>query len=149
VLANQPRTAIAIPIELLLLPIAKRQNVVPAARTTSAEISTVLTDVIMDMIRLNFSPCRFNMSTISSQLDLHPRRLQRLLKSERTSFRKIVGTIRLNEAKELLQHTELTVTEIALHLGYSDQANFWRAFVNATGLSPSEFRYQVSLETLT
>lgn len=43
-------------------------------------------------------------------------------------------------AKRLLYHTNLTVKEIALALGFDDNAYFSRLFTKATGKSPLQFR---------
>lgn len=48
------------------------------------------------------------------------------------------------QAKSLLRYQQqLSVQEIALQLGFEDQATFSRYFKNATGMSPSEFREQL------
>jgi len=44
------------------------------------------------------------------------------------------------EIKRLLLHTELTVSEIAFQLNFSDQSYFSRYFRNKVGISPLEFR---------
>lgn len=46
----------------------------------------------------------------------------------------------LLEARRLLIHTELTVAEIAYHLGYEDPSNFAKTFRRVGGRSPGEFR---------
>jgi AraC-like DNA-binding protein len=43
-------------------------------------------------------------------------------------------------ARELLEDTEATMSEIAEQLGYSDQGNFTRAFHRWASVSPTEFR---------
>jgi AraC-like DNA-binding protein len=66
--------------------------------------------------------------------------LQRRLREAGLSYREIVGAARLARAEALLRETDLTVTEIALELGYNEHANFSRAFRRATGCTPSDFR---------
>ena len=44
------------------------------------------------------------------------------------------------EAKRLLAHTQLTVTELCLHLGFKDSSYFSRYFRRETGQSPLDFR---------
>jgi transcriptional regulator GlxA family with amidase domain len=43
-------------------------------------------------------------------------------------------------ASELLQHTELSMTEIASKCGFSDSNYFCRKFREMTGKSPRKFR---------
>jgi len=55
-------------------------------------------------------------------------------------FREFVSQVRFNEAKSLLMDQELQITEVAQALGYSEQANFTRAFVRWVGMPPGEYR---------
>ena len=66
--------------------------------------------------------------------------LQRLLRREGVTYRDMIGAARSTRAKALLRETHLSVTEIALDLGYSDPANFTRAFVRSAGCTPSTYR---------
>ena len=50
------------------------------------------------------------------------------------------GSLKIAEAKRLLRREELSVGRIADMLSYSSIHNFSRAFKNATGFSPTEYR---------
>lgn len=47
---------------------------------------------------------------------------------------------RLNKAKEYLQKTKLTVSEIAYEIGFNSESNFIYFFTSHNGISPSKFR---------
>lgn len=47
---------------------------------------------------------------------------------------------RINEAKALLDETDLSVTEIALRVGFSDASHFTRTFHREAGVSPRAYR---------
>ncbi|ODS00358.1 hypothetical protein AUC68_00875 [Methyloceanibacter methanicus] len=64
------------------------------------------------------------------------RTLQRSLSDEGLSYRALLDHIRTRRAKQLLDQPGLTVTQVALALGYSEHANFTRAFTRWTGQSP-------------
>ncbi|MEF3303997.1 helix-turn-helix domain-containing protein [Paenibacillus sp. GYB003] len=51
-----------------------------------------------------------------------------------------IQSLRLQKAARLLRETSLSVTEIALSVGYPDLYSFSRAFAKAYRLSPSRFR---------
>jgi predicted RNA-binding protein YlxR (DUF448 family) len=51
-----------------------------------------------------------------------------------------VSARRLERAKELLGEREEPLADIALRLRFSCQANFTRAFRQATGLTPAQYR---------
>ena len=46
----------------------------------------------------------------------------------------------IKKAAELLRHSDLTVTEIALQLGYSNRTLFYNAFERAYGETPRQYR---------
>lgn len=47
---------------------------------------------------------------------------------------------KLDRAKAMLSKEKLSITEIAVHLGFADHAHFSATFRRATGLTPSRFR---------
>lgn len=47
---------------------------------------------------------------------------------------------RLNQAKEMLAHTDYRITEIAYSCGYHDSSAFCRHFQKEMGISPSKYR---------
>lgn len=77
---------------------------------------------------------------IAKQLNMSLRTLQRKLQEEETSFSTIYTSIRQEMANEFIQDSQMSMTEIAYLLGFSEQANFTRAFRRWYGTSPSEAR---------
>lgn len=69
-----------------------------------------------------------------------PRTLHRNLLDEGTSYRAILEDVRYALAVEHLKSSQLSIQEIAFALGYTDAANFRRAFKRWEGLAPSDFR---------
>ena len=54
--------------------------------------------------------------------------------------------VRIERARELLALPELSVSSVALAVGYSDVLCFSKAFKKAVGVSPTEFREGQLLE---
>lgn len=77
---------------------------------------------------------------LARTLNLSPRTLDRYLKKEGASFRSLSKRARQDKAHSLLVEGQLSVTQIAYELGYTDVSNFARAFRRENGLSPSEWR---------
>lgn len=75
------------------------------------------------------------------------RSLQRILNREGMTYRQLVEHVRMARARALLEGTSLTVTQVALALGYSEHANFTRAFSRWSGQSPVAFRRLARLWT--
>jgi AraC-like DNA-binding protein len=80
------------------------------------------------------------MNDLAHTLNLSPRTFERHLKAEATSYRKLSNAVLADQAKALLSNSSKSITEIAYELGYSDSANFTRAFKTQTGQSPSQHR---------
>ncbi len=56
------------------------------------------------------------------------------------SIREYINMLRIEDAKRLLDHTKLTVTEIAFSVGYTDSNYFTVLFKKITGMSPLTYR---------
>lgn len=85
-----------------------------------------------------------NIERVGAALNLHPRVLQKKLQAEKTTFRELLQKTRLEVAQRNLQHGQLSITDLALNLGYADVAIFSRNFKSWTGQSPRDWkvRYQ-------
>jgi len=81
-----------------------------------------------------------HLQRIGRVLDLHPRTLQRRLKSLGTSFQKILDEARFELACERLQEDREPLADIAAELGYGEHAAFTKAFRRWAGVSPSRYR---------
>jgi AraC-like DNA-binding protein len=81
-----------------------------------------------------------DIDTVAAMVRLSVRTLQRRLSEEGLSFMRIVARARLDVAQQMLTDPVRKVIDVALDLGYSDQAHFTRAFVRWTGLAPGDFR---------
>jgi AraC-like DNA-binding protein len=68
------------------------------------------------------------------------RSLRRQLQQQGLSFRGLLGELRTQLAFKFLRNTDMANEDIALALGFSDSANFRRAFHRWTNKSPSEVR---------
>jgi AraC-like DNA-binding protein len=83
-------------------------------------------------------PIRFD--DIANVLCMSARTLRRKLREENTSFRDVVDELRMQMAIRYLRDTDLTIEDIAESLGFSDAANFRRAFRRWTKVAPHQFR---------
>jgi AraC-like DNA-binding protein len=68
------------------------------------------------------------------------RTLQRALAAREVNHEALVAETRFAAAAALLERADGTILDIALSLGYSDHANFSRAFRRWAGCSPREYR---------
>ncbi len=80
------------------------------------------------------------LEALAAELHITPRTLIRRLKQQQTSYRALLEAEQLDCADTLLKQAALSVADVADKLGYSDPANFGRAFRNLTGVSPAAWR---------
>ena len=79
-------------------------------------------------------------AAVASSLRVNERSLRRQLQQQGLSFRGLLDELRTQIALKYLRTTKLANEEIALTLGFSDAANFRRAFHRWTNKTPSEIR---------
>lgn len=71
---------------------------------------------------------------------------RQLARNSGIQFRDLVRQVRTTEARMMLMNPRLRINDIAHALGYTEQANFTRAFVRWMGMPPSEYRRSTLLQ---
>lgn len=80
---------------------------------------------------------------VAKHLNLSSRTLQRRLEGEGTTFAELLEKHRKQLAHDALAHTELSITEIAYTIGFSDPSNFSRTCCRWFGTSPAAYRRRI------
>jgi AraC-like DNA-binding protein len=94
-----------------------------------------------DRIGISGKRCELpRLSDLASTLCVSPRSLIRQLAAQDTSFRELLEAEQLAVACKLLAQARYSVSEIGSLLGFSDAANFGRAFRRLTGMAPGLYR---------
>jgi AraC-like DNA-binding protein len=104
-------------------------------RAAQASMSARVRRVLLEK-QSSFPP----LSVMARLFHLTPRTLHRRLVEEGTSFKAILEEVRHMLAVRYLQSGKLSIQEIAFSLGYSDLANFRKAFKRWENIAPSEYR---------
>ena len=81
-----------------------------------------------------------SLTQIAQRLHMTPRTLHRTLQLEHTSYRALIEEERHARARHHLSTGQLSIQQIAYAVGYSDIANFRRAFKRWEGVAPSTWR---------
>lgn len=79
---------------------------------------------------------------VSRRLAMSGRTLQRRLAREGTTFQAVLGHTRHRLARHYLARPDITITEIALLLGYHEPSSFHRAFHQWSGTTPHRVRVE-------
>jgi AraC-like DNA-binding protein len=110
-----------------------------AEREDSAKLKKVF-----DFITKNFDQ-RITLREVASLIHLTPTAFCRFFK-QRTNktFSQFLIEVRINEACKLLSKGNFNVTETFFSCGYNNSSNFHRHFRQHTGLTPSEYKGQLT-----
>jgi AraC-like DNA-binding protein len=95
---------------------------------------------VFDAITLRLLDGQTDIEGAASGMRVGVQNLQRALRREGVDYRDLVNRAKRNRAMALLTDTDLPVIDIAFSLGYSDHANFSRAFKRMMGVAPTTFR---------
>lgn len=118
---------------VILLHIARRYREV-----NPEPLNLTLCDKILRYVGEHTDTATLN--TIARYFSYHPNYVSALLKNETgKTFSEHLLKFRMDKAVMLLKGTSLSVEEIAVMLGYSNNSNFYKAFREYYGVSPREY----------
>lgn len=119
-----------------------KDNVLDRGPQATHETSLLdsLRSIVADLLSAGYP----NLPTVARLSGLPVRTLQRRLAHEGLTYSDQIVEIRLSRARELLGNPSWRINEIASALGYSDAANFTRAFKIWAGMTPTEYRKSVT-----
>lgn len=82
------------------------------------------------------------LDALAQRINVSVRTVDRQLKKEGLNFRDLSNRIRFERACDMLRQPDTTISHVAYTLGFSNVANFGRAFKREFGVSPSQYQQQ-------
>lgn len=101
---------------------------------------TDLTSRVKQSIQKQLADGVTRQDMIAEDLGMTSRTLQRKLGQEGMSYQKLLDDVRQQMAEDYLRNTEMSISDIAFRLGYSETTSFHRKFKAATGQTPGDLR---------
>lgn len=96
---------------------------------------------ILDIIEAQMGDDNFSVEALARQANMSEPQLNRKLNALiNQPPGKLIRSLRLQRAADLLQQGAGNVAEIAYEVGFSDQANFTRSFKKQFGVTPSKYK---------
>lgn len=87
---------------------------------------------------------RLTVADVAEEVGLSASRFEHILKEVTgRTFRQHMRTVRIRQAKRLLQDWHLSLKQIAYLAGYSSPSSFSRAFRSSACRSPSQYRMRI------
>ena len=80
------------------------------------------------------------MGVVANSLGLHPKKLQRLLKDEDTTYQDILDNVRKRQVARLLEDTDMSIAKIAQFMDYSSGNAMNMAFKRWYNQTPRDYR---------
>ena len=142
---GQTFTGFAFPRTLLAKPLLRNGTPAPHGQDAEARLQRTMpaagfVDTLRQLVGtlLKGEPPRIE--TMAEITGLSVRTLQRHLSKNGLSHSELVDQARYQAATQLLEDTDIRITDIAMELQYTDSANFTRAFKRWAGVTPREYR---------
>ena len=102
-------------------------------------------ELAKEIINKEFSNPEISLVSISREIAVSPNYLSALIRKETGStFIELLTKRRMQEAVSLLKYPALKVKDVALKCGYEDQHYFSYSFKKETGLSPIQYKKQLT-----
>lgn len=107
----------------------------------SSATESAFVNRLHDYILSNMSNSELNVNDLCAEMNLSRVQLYRKCKAQ-TDFSpvELVRIIRLKQAKQLLETTQLSISEIAYQVGFSSPSYFAKCYRDQYGVSPTELR---------
>lgn len=144
---GQPRLSFALPEEALRRPFPKRDDLLHRLLGQQAEAvmaSLPGRDLFLSQVREALVRCLHDgqpqAAVVARRLGLSSRTLHRRLGERGLLFREVLRDLRQSLSQRYLRDPALTLVDVALLLGYSEQSAFNRAFVEWFGVPPGQWR---------
>ena len=138
---SQPDSAITIPKDFLQLPVQiDIPKNIKTDQTDQADLNIEFIKSISQIISTYVLTNNTSLEEIADATGMSARTLQRRLTDNGLKFHDLLDQEKFEHAKEMLQQSQVPITEIAEALGYSDAAHFTRAFRRWSGVSPTDYK---------
>ncbi len=146
---SQPITQVLLPVSELAKPFHQGDQTLQHLLLQQAQAlleklpnSTQTDQRLQQAILTRLQKNMYQIEHIAQQLHISVRQLQRHLQQQGTTYQKRMQEVRCLLAEQYLQDPHLSLQEIALLLGYSEQSAFQRAFKQWTQHTPQQWRMQ-------
>lgn len=146
---NYPENQVIFKKNVLDLPLAgslpdyhSRVEEQAAEQLEKLEAGYKITRRVIDYIEFNMGKSGIGIVDVAQSLNMTPRTLQRKLKLENTSFVELRDRLRHERAQRYLSQSSISISSLAVLLGFSDVSTFYHAFKRWEGMSPGDYRKQ-------
>lgn len=103
-----------------------------------------VTQQTQQLLKQNLALFSQGIDGVAAALHMHPRKLQRQLKTEGHNFSAVLAQARKNLACEMLTNSDIDIDSIGFKLGFEERRSFTAAFKKWTAKTPTAYRREHS-----
>ncbi|MFQ5583250.1 MAG: ATP-binding protein, partial [Calditrichia bacterium] len=123
----------------------RQQTVVKPAEVTATPMDQEFLEKVLTAVTGNLGEEQFDVAALAQMVGMSVSQLNRKLRALIDQpAGKMLRSMRLQRAADLLKQNAGTVAEICYEVGFGDQANFTRAFKKQFGVAPGSYRQKVN-----
>jgi len=150
ILLSQRYSSFSARLELLEIERMELQNEINQKNSSSESIKSISPQIEEKMNKVQFyinNNFKEDISRegLAAMIDIHPDTFSRMFKLHyKMRFGDYIHMLRIKEAVNMLQNSDLNILEVALETGFDSLRTFNRAFKRQMNCTPSEFRNQIN-----
>ena len=99
---------------------------------------------ILRLLEENHDPCLPTFHELCDYVGRNPRTMSRRMAEEGLTYGGIISKWRLQTIVRLMKMPDVSIRDISERIGYTDIANFYRAFRRWFGTTPGQYRSEIS-----
>lgn len=106
----------------------------------SPSLDKVFLGKMVELISSRIEEADFNSDVLAQELNISQRQLYRKIKAvSGCTVHEFITKVKMDHAEALLKNSNLSISEIAYKVGFSEPSNFSRTFSKHFGCSPSQY----------
>ena len=122
-----------------ILHIVSRNVGLDRVKTNTSKIQDIINYIHLNIYETN----KLNNKTLADQFNISATYISQYFKKEMDiSLKKYILSYKVNLAENRLKYTDLTLSEIASELGFTDSSHLDKTYVSYKGITPGAFRQQ-------
>ena len=133
-------------IDTLILPLCDMLELAYLKTNNDGKSSTDFIDQVIRYIK-QYHTCNITLEDLCKHFSVSRFYIShRFKKSTGKTFREYLNSVRIEDAKSLLKHSKLSVTEISFSVGFGDSNYFSSVFKKEIGVSPLAYRRKLNTQ---
>lgn len=115
-------------------------NSISQLQVESPNLDKVFLSKTIDLISSHIEETDFSGELLANELKISQRQLYRKIKAvSGCTVHEFITKVRMDHAENLLRNSDLSISQIAYKVGFSEASNFSRTFSKHFGCSPSQY----------